>query len=163
MIFNPCYTYSHSLVKNLGAIEGARSVVEVLPLPPDTSLRLRHDALQRSTRSSTQIKGNPLDEGAVRRAIAAGDRQETKAEQEVRNYWRALERVEEFAETKSLITEAFIQELHSIVIVRERGRRGSRSEYRNFECPVVDTVTRTIDYAPPTPEDVPQLMQELVH
>jgi Fic family protein len=27
----------------------------------------------------------------------------------------------------------------------------------------VDTVTRTIDYAPLTPEDVPQLMQELVH
>jgi Fic family protein len=163
MIFIPRYTYSHSLVKNLGVIEGARSVIEVLPLPPDTSLRLRHDALQRSTRSSTQIEGNPLDEGAVRRAIAAGDRQGTKAEQEVRNYWRALERVEEFAETKSLITEAFIQELHSIVIFREHGRRGNRSEYRNFECPVVDTVTRTIDYAPPTPEDVPQLMHELVH
>jgi Fic family protein len=163
MIFNPRYTYSHSLVMNLGVIEGARSVIEVLPLPPDTTLRLRHDALQRSTRSSTQIEGNPLDEGAVRRAIAAGDRQGTKAEQEVRNYWRALERVEEFAETKTPITEAFIQELHSIVIVRERGRRGSRSEYRNFECPVVDTVTRTIDYAPPTPEDVPQLMHELVH
>jgi Fic family protein len=112
---------------------------------------------------SHQIEGNPLDEGAVRRAIAADDRQGTKAEQEVRNYWRALERVEEFAETKTPITEAFIQELHSIVIVRARGRRGSRSEYRNFECPVVDTVTRTIDYAPPTPEDVPQLMHKLVH
>jgi Fic family protein len=163
MIFNPRHTYSHSLVMNLGVIEGARSVIEVLPLPPDTALRLRHDALQRSTHSSTQIEGNPLDEGEVRRAIAAGDRQGTKAEQEVHNYWCALERVEEFAETKTPITEAFIQELHSIVIVRERGRRGSRSEYRNFECPVVDTVTRTIDYAPPTPEDVPQLMNELVH
>jgi Fic family protein len=128
MSFAPRYNYSDALVNNLGVIEAAKALIEVLPLPPDTLLRLRHDALQRSTRSSTQIEGNPLDEGAVRQAIAAGDRQGTKAEQEVRNYWRALDRVEDYSETKTPITEAFIQELHSIVIVRERGRRGNRSE-----------------------------------
>jgi Fic family protein len=134
----------------------------VLPLPADTTLRLRHDALQRSTRSSTQIEGNPLDDAAVRRASARSERTGSDAEQEVRNYWRALDRVEEFAETQTPITEAFIQELHRIVIVRGRGRRGSKSEYRITECPVVDTVTRRIDYAPPEPGDVPSLMRELV-
>lgn len=65
MSFVPRFTYSNSLVRHLGVIEGARAVIEVLPLPPDTTLRLRHDALQRSTRSSTQIEGNPLDEAAA--------------------------------------------------------------------------------------------------
>jgi Fic family protein len=162
MVFVPRFTYSDLLIKHLGVIEGARAVIEVLPLPPDTTLRLRHDALQRSTRSSTQIEGNPLDEAAVRRAIARSDRTGSDAEQEVRNYWRALERVEDFAETQIPITETFIQELHRIVIVRGRGRRGGKSEYRVTECPVVDTVTRTIDYAPPEPGDVPVLMRELV-
>ena len=162
MSFIPRFTYNHDLVKYLGAIEGARTVIEVLPLPPDTTLRLRHDALQRSTRSSTQIEGNPLDDVAVRRAIARSERTGSDAEQEVRNYWRALDRVEEFAETQTPITEAFIQELHRIVIVRGRGRRGSKSEYRITECPVVDTITRRIDYAPPEPGDVPSLMRELV-
>ncbi|HEY9608984.1 Fic family protein [Allocoleopsis sp.] len=162
MSFVPRFTYSHDLVRHLGVIEGARAVIEVLPLPPDTTLRLRHDALQRSTRSSTQIEGNPLDEAAVRRAIARSDRTGSDAEQEVRNYWRALDRVEEFAEAQTPITEAFIKELHRIVIVRGRGRRGSRSEYRITECPVVDTLTRTIDYGPPEPGDVPMLMRELV-
>lgn len=162
MSFVPRFTYSHELVRHLGVIEAARAVIEVLPLPPDTTLRLRHDALQRSTRSSTQIEGNPLDEAAVRRAIARSDRTGSDAEQEVRNYWRALDRVEEFAESQAPITEAFIKELHRIVIVRGRGRRGSKSEYRITECPVVDTLTRTIDYAPPEPEDVPVLMRELV-
>jgi Fic family protein len=46
--------------------------------------------------------------------------------------------------------------------VRGRGRRGSKSEYRITECPVVDTVTRAIDYGPPEPGDVPVLMGELV-
>ncbi len=162
MTFVPRFNYTHTLVKHLGEIEGAKAVIEVLPLPPDTTLRLRHDALQRSTRSSTQIEGNPLDALAVRRAIARSERTGSDAEQEVRNYWRALDRVEEFAEAITPISEAFIKELHRIVIVRGRGRRGSRSQYRTTECPVVDTVTRRIDYAPPEPGDVPQLMQELV-
>jgi Fic family protein len=71
--------------------------------------------LQRSTRSSTQIEGNPLDEVAVRRAIARSDRTVRDAEQEVRNYWRALDRVEEFAEAQTPITEAFIKEPYRIV------------------------------------------------
>jgi Fic family protein len=160
--FSPQFHYSHRLVKNLGEIEAAKAIIDLLPLPPDTTLRLRHDARQRSTHSSTQIEGNPLNEAAVRLAIAAGDRQGTKAEQEVRNYWRALDFVEEFSESNALITEIFIQELHRIVIVLDRGRRGRRSEYRAFECPVVDTLTRRIDYAPPTPEDVPALMKGLI-
>ncbi|TAG70347.1 MAG: Fic family protein [Oscillatoriales cyanobacterium] len=124
MSFIPRFSYSHNLVTHLGVIEGARAVIEVLPLPPDTTLRLRHDALQRSTRSSTQIEGNPLDEAAVRRAIARSSRTGSDA--------------------------------------RGRGRRGSKSEYRITECPVVDTVTRAIDYGPPEPGDVPALMRELV-
>lgn len=162
MNFVPRFSYSHELVRHLGVIEGARAVIEVLPLPPDTTLRLRHDALQRSTRSSTQIEGNPLDDAAFRRAIARSDRTGSDAEQEVRNYWRALNRVEEFADAQTPITEALIQELHRTVIVRGRGRRGSKSKYRTTECPVVDTVTRRIDYAPPEPKDVDALMRGLV-
>lgn len=46
------------------------------------------------------------------------------------------------------------------MIVRLRGRRSS-SRYRENECPVVDSATRSIDYAPPTPQDVPGLMDAL--
>lgn len=162
MAFVPRFAYTGNLVNHLGGIEAARAVVDLLPLPPDASLRLRHDALQRSTRSSTQIEGNPLDAAAVRAAIATGTRAGTAAEQEVRNYWRALDRVEEFAARSSPLTEPFIRELHRIVIVRGPGRRGRFSAYRTTECPVVDTVTRAIDYGPPRPGDVPVLMEELV-
>jgi Fic family protein len=162
-MFIPRFTYTHEIVQNLAAIEAAKNVVDVLPLPPDTTLRLRHEALQRSTLNSTQIEGNPLDGFAVQRAIAQGERRGTQAEQEVRNYWRALDRVEEFSETDTRLDEAFVQELHRVVIVRGRGRRGSRSQYRVNECPIVDTVTRRVDYAPPEPKDIPVLMSDLIH
>jgi len=53
------------------------------------------------------------------------------------------------------------RELHGIILVRGTGRRGLRSNYRREECPVVDTATRRIDYAPPKPKDVPLLMTGL--
>ena len=93
----PRYGYGDRLVQHLCAVAEAKARVDLLPLPPDESLRLRHAAYQRSTRSSTRIEGNPLDDEGVRQAVAAADREGSKAEQEVRNYWRALDRVEEWA------------------------------------------------------------------
>jgi Fic family protein len=149
------------MVSALGRIEAARAVIEVLPLPPDEGLKLRLRAVQKNTRSSTAIEGNTLGERDFRRAIIhAGPRQGAEAEQEVRNYWLALERVEEFAEQGQPPDQGFIKELHAMVIVRLRGRR-SPSQYREVECPVVDSATRTVDYAPPEPKDVPPLMDGL--
>ncbi|MYJ60266.1 MAG: hypothetical protein F4094_07330 [Synechococcus sp. SB0672_bin_6] len=154
----PRYTYSNHLVADLCATAAARAVVEFLPLPPDENLRLRHGAYQRSTRSSTRIEGNPLDDKAVRLAVASSDRTGGKAEQEVRNYWRALDMVEDWSQSQQPLSEAWIQQLHAVVIVRGRGRRRQRSPYRSTEVPVVDNLTRRIDYAPPFPDDVPALM-----
>ncbi len=160
-IWAPRYTYSDPLVLTLCAVAEAKARVELLPLPPDESLRLRHAAYQRSTRSSTRIEGNSLDDDGVRQAVAAADREGSKAEQEVRNYWRALDRVEEWAQGSGPLSEAWIQELHAVVIVRGRGRRRQRTSFRDHEVPVVDTLSRRIDYAPPRPEDVGPLMHQL--
>lgn len=162
MSFTPRFQYTNQLVRALQRVEAARAVIDLLPLPPDAGLLLRQEARQRSTRSSTQIEGNPLSEREVQRAVRASDRTHSEAEQEVRNYWRALDRVEEWAAGKAPLTEEFICELHRIVIVRGAGRRGRRSAYRRHECPVVDTATGRIEYAPPTPQDVPGLMEDLV-
>jgi Fic family protein len=150
------------MAKNLGLIEAARRVVEVLPLPPDQVLFLRQAARQRSTRNSTRIEGNTLNSVEVGQAVVSVGKSHTEMQQEVRNYWRALEWIEEELEAHRAVTEDFIRELHCIVLVRGHGRRGLRSKYRTGECPVVDEATQRIDYGPPKPEDVPALMSGLV-
>ena len=67
----PRYSYSDALVNDLCAVAEARARVELLPLPADESLRLRHAAYQRSTRSSTRIEGNPLDDQAMWFAVSS--------------------------------------------------------------------------------------------
>lgn len=162
MPFQPRFTYTHSMVRNLGCIESARAVVDVLPLPPDRVLWLRQAARQRATRNSTRIEGNTLNSIEVGQAVVAVGKTQTEMQQEARNYWRALEWIEEQLEAGRPISEEFICGLHCIVLVRGHGRRGTRSAYRTGECPVVDAATQRIDYGPPKPGDVPALMRKLV-
>ncbi len=161
MTFSPRFTFTGKMVNALGTIEGARAVIDILPLPPDHALFLRQAARQRATKNSTAIEGNTLDSKEVGQAVVSIGRSRTDMQQEARNYWRALEWIEDQTDAKKLINEDFIQRLHCIIYVRGHGRRGTRSEYRAGECPVVDTSGR-IDYGPPEPKDVPVLMKELV-
>ena len=162
MNFHPRFRYTESMLRNFGVIEAARAVVDVLPLPPDRVLRMRQAARERSTRSSTRIEGNTLEGTEIGRAVVAPGKAPSVMQQEVRNYWRALEWIEEQIEANRPESEEFIRELHAIIIVKGQGRRGQRSDYRKDECPVVDTATGSIDYGPPRPADVPELMNGLV-
>lgn len=47
----PRYSYSNHLVADLCTTAASCTLVELLPLPPDENLRLRHGAYQRSTRA----------------------------------------------------------------------------------------------------------------
>ena len=162
LTFRARFIYSHAMVRDLALIESARSVIAVLPLPPDQELRLRQAARQRATRHSTGIEGNTLNPVEVSQAVLAVGKTQTEMQQEVRNYWRALEWIEEQIEVGREPSEDLVRELHGIILVRGVGRRGLRSNYRREECPVVDTATRRIDYAPPMPKDVPVLMTGLL-
>ncbi|MBX3747797.1 MAG: hypothetical protein KF833_21015 [Verrucomicrobiae bacterium] len=106
------------MVRNLGVIESARAVVDVLPLPPDRVLWLRQAARQRATRNSTRIEGNTLNSTEVGRAVLAVDRTQTEMQQEVRNYWRALEWIEEQIEGRRSMSEEFIRELQQQLLTR---------------------------------------------
>lgn len=162
MSFLPRFNFTTPMVRNLGTIESARAVIDILPLPPDRVLSLRQAARRRATRNSTGIEGNTLNGVEIDQAVVSVGKTHTQMQQEVRNYWRALEWIEQQQEARRPISEEFICELHSIILVRGHGRRGTRSVYRETECPVVDSGTRRIDYGPPTPQDVPALMRELV-
>ena len=58
----------------------------------------------------------------VRRGIAEADRTGNAAQQEVRNYWTALEWLDEQIDAGAAIDEEFIRRLHRLIIVRGRGR-----------------------------------------
>lgn len=160
--WQPRYTLTPAIARGLMAIEAARAVVETTPLPPAVEAELRHRARVRSAHYSTRIEGNRLtlaqaeEVVASKRAKFLGRERDVR---EVRNYWNALLRTEEWAAKKAPLTEELIRRLHALV---ERGPRARPTPYRDGQNVIRDSDSGAIVYLPPEAQDVPQLMAALV-
>ena len=141
-------------------IEAARAVVEQISLPPAVQAELRYNARVRATHYSTRIEGNRLTLAEAGKVIA-GQRADFHGRErdvsEVRNYWNALLRVEEWAVQKPPLTEDLVRRLHALV---EKGSRAKPTPYRDGENVIRDSVSGAIVYLPPEAKDVPILMTE---
>jgi Fic family protein len=150
------------MARGLMAIEAARAVVERTPLPVTAEAELRRRARLRSTHYSTRIEGNRLTLDEAERVIAqttATIRGRERDVREVRNYWNALLRVEEWAAQGRPLSEDLIRRLHSLV---EHGARARPTPYRDGQNVIRDAASGAIVYLPPEHRDVPELMRAMV-
>ena len=160
--WSPKFTLTTSIARSLMKIEAARALVDHTPLSPAAEAELRSRARARAAHFSTLIEGNrlTLDEAkqviADKRAEISGRERDVS---EVRNYWNALLRVENWAGKKKPFTEDLIKRLHSLV---ESGYRAKPSPYRDGQNAIRDRATGSLIYLPPEAKDVPGLMASLV-
>ncbi len=161
-LWHPRYTLTPAIARALMEIEAARAVVEHTPLHPTTEAELRRRARIRSTHYSTRIEGNRLTLAEAEQIIEGKQTYFHGRERdvsEVKNYWNALMRVEEWAAKKMTLTEELIQRLHAII---KDGARSKPTPYRDGQNVIRDSASRAIIYLPPEAKDVPHLMAELV-
>ena len=142
-------------------VGAAAAVVEHLAIPPAVREELRRRARVRSTHYSTRIEGNRLTLAEAEQVIAGRVRFHGRERDvtEVRNYWNALLRVEEWAAAGRSLTEDLIQRIHALV---ERGARAKPSAWRDGQNMIRDSESGALVYLPPEAKDVPVLMSELV-
>ncbi len=160
--WQPRFTITPAIANGLMAVEAARAVVEHTPLPPAAEAELRHRARLRSTHYSTRIEGNRLTLAEAERVIdgtGAEFRGRERDAGEVRNYWRALLRVEEWAQAGSPLSEDQIRRLHAMV---EKGTRTKPAPYRDGQNAIRDSETKALVYLPPEAKDVPDLISAMV-
>jgi Fic family protein len=160
--WQPRYILTPAIARNLMEIEAARAVVEHIALPPAVQSELRRRARLRSTHYSTRIEGNRLTLAEAEQVVE-GRRVPLRGRErdagEVRNYWSALLRVEEWAAHRTELTESLIQRLHGLV---ERGGRARPTPYRDGQNMIRDSESGAIVYLPPEAKDVPDLTAALV-
>ncbi len=160
--WTPVFSITPKAAKGLMRIEAARAEVAHIPIPPPVEAELRRQARVRSTHFSTRIEGNRLTldeaERAIRddRAVFHGRERDVS---EVRNYWNARLRVEEWAEKGRTVTEELVRRLHALV---EKGPRARPTPYRDGQNAIRDAASGALVYLPPEAKDVPGLMQGLV-
>jgi Fic family protein len=150
------------MARALMEISSARAVVEHLAIPPAIREELRRKARVRSTHYSTRIEGNRLTLAEAEQVIASSRIPFHGRERdvgEVRNYWNALLRVEEWAAKGRPLTEDLIHRLHGLV---ERGARARPSVWRDGQNSIRDSESGAIVYLPPEAKDVPALIEGLI-
>jgi Fic family protein len=158
--WQPRYTLTPAIARRLMEIEAARVVVQQVPLPPAVQSEMRNRARLRSTHYSTRIEGNRLTLAEAEQVLAGrkvslhGRERDVR---EVRSYWKALLRVEEWAARGTELTEELIQRIHALVEGRARPSR-----YRDGQNTIRDSAMGTLVYLPPEAKDVPTLMAGLV-
>jgi Fic family protein len=161
--WNPKYTITPSIARGLMKIEAARALVEHTPLSPAAEAEFRSRARVRAAHFSTFIEGNRLTMEQANQVIADGRAQISGRERdvaEVRNYWNALLRVEEWAEKQKPLTEELIKKLHALV---EYGSRAAPTPYRDGQNAIRNSSSGALIYLPPESGDVPDLMASLVN
>jgi cell filamentation protein, protein adenylyltransferase len=158
--WQPRYELTLAMARSLMEIEAARAVVEQIPLPPAVQSELRRQARVRSTHYSTRIEGNRLTLAEAEKVVEGKKVQLHGRERdagEVRSYWKALLRVEEWAAREDNLTEELIRRLHALVEGKTRS-----SPYRDGQNVIRDSETGALVYLPPEAKDVPVLMAGLV-
>lgn len=163
MSFEPRYTISSQVARDLMRIEAARQAVAILPLNERVLAGLRQSARLVSTHYSTQIEGNRLTQAQVEQVLIRGQRirQRERDEKEIKGYYAALDYAESYAADHQTITETYIRTLHALVMAGGK-KRCKPTPYRDGQNVIRDSGGGGIVYMPPEAGDVSALMKELV-
>lgn len=159
-MFQPNFTISPKTSQVLMDIEASRQAVSTLPVTAQLLTSLRESARLTSTHYSTQIEGNRLTQDQVSIVAKGGtfpNRQ--RDETEVKNYFRALDFVDEvLGGSRAALDLETIGAIHACVMNGDP----TPSIFRDGQNVIRDSASGNIVYMPPEPKDVPALMGEMV-
>ena len=161
MKFEPNFRITPSLTKYLLEVERHKEAFNVLPVTAPLIASLRETARLLSTHYSTQIEGNMLTQDEVKQVVEGqkgGFPGRERDEREVKNYFKALEYVEQELKLETRITEKLIKTIHSLVLIG--AKKGT--PYREGQNVIRDGASGGIVYMPPEAPDVIQLMKSLM-
>lgn len=158
-------TLNNEILKYITDIEKNRYRVSSVKLSKSVAGRLRKNSKKKSSYASTKIEGNPLSQDQVDEVIERDDRKHfLKPEQEVRNYFLALNYLEEMACNKEPLSKKLILDVQRYV---EKGASKEKLGLRGPVPPgvlfaVYDSQTGEPEYIPPEYKDIDPLLDELV-
>lgn len=162
-MFNPKYTITNRLFSNIKKINSTVSELNHRRFPKPVLYELEKNAREVSAFASTSIEGNPLPLTDVKLILKSQPENLRKSEQEVVNYNRALEILNEklsrgkIAFNLSLILSIHRQIMKKLVPEHQRGKIRREPVFVN------DPRLKKTVYWPPDHKDVFPLMTELVY
>lgn len=156
---------TNEILRRITSIDENRFSLNAVELPTIIHNRLRKNSKKKSSYASNQIEGNPLSENQSDEVIERDEHKHfLKPEQEIRNYFIALNVLEEMAKQKESFSKDMILKIQAIV---EKGASKDKIGLRGPMPPgmlfaVYDSDTGAAEYIPPEYSEISELLDELV-
>ena len=157
---------TNEMLRSILTIENNRSSFKTKDIPLLTINKLRKNSKKRSTYASNKIEGNPLSEKQVRDLIDSDNHKHLlKPEQEIINYYLAMNFLEEKLQKKEKLSKKMILDVQAIV---EKGASKEKIGLRGPMPPgvlfaVYDSKSANPEYIPPQYDEVETLLDELIN
>lgn len=155
---------NNEILNRITDIEHKRYLCNDIKLPITLHNKLRKNSKKKSTYASNKIEGNPLSEQQVSEAIDSDPHKHfLKPEQEVRNYYLALNLLEEKCKQKEPFSKKMILEVQKLI---EKGASKEKIGIRKampagYIFGVYDE-NGELEYIPPMYSELEGLIDELV-
>jgi Fic family protein len=163
-MFNPTYSITNSILKNIGIIEASKEVIADAPLLPLWEKQFKDDAIIRTAHHGTHIEGNRLNLSEAKDVLLGKDIVgRARDVQEVINYRKTLQAIEQEADRDlQRITEGTVKKLHrsvtdGILAPEQIG------EYRVKQVVIRNSDTGEVTFRPPPAVEVQFLMREFLY
>ena len=155
---------TNEMLRRIVAIESCKLRFAGDTMPVSVSARLRKISRKKSTFASNAIEGNPLSEAQANEAIESTSRHFLKPEEEIRNYYLALEMLDECLAEGRPFSKALVLEVQKLIV---KGESAEKAGLRGPMPPgvlfaVYDSQTGRPEYIPPEASEVEPLLDELV-
>ena len=133
-------TLTNEILRYITEIEQNRYKVSSVKLSKTVMNKLRKNSKKKSSYASNKIEGNPLSEKQVNEVIESDERKHyLKPEQEVRNYFLALNYLEEKVKNKEKFSKKLILDVQKLV------EKGASKEKIGLRGPMPPGVLFAVD------------------
>ncbi len=151
------------ILNSILEVEKNKNSLDLVKIPINLSNKFRKNTKKRSSYASNKIEGNPLTYEQADAAIEAKNRHFLKPEQEIRNYYLALETLEKKLENKEPLSLKLLLEVQKQICEGElKEKIGLRGAMPPGVLFAVWNDDGTPAYIPPEYSEVPTLLDELL-
>ena len=159
-MYEPIYSITNQIVKDIGIIEAAKEVIENSPLVPAWEAKFLEDALVRAVHHGTHIEGNDLSKTEAEKVLAGHTIVGRERDiQEVLNYRNVLKFIEGYQ--GKTVSEEGVKHIHSLVAHRVLAD-DQVGEYRKTQVVVKNAATGEVTFRPPPSVEVPFLITDFL-
>ncbi len=159
-MYLPKYAISNKILKNIGAIEAAKEVIEEAPLVPDFEKDFRSDAIVRTVYHGTHIEGNDLTLIQTKQILEGQEVYARERDiQEVINYRNVVKLLDDLSHKRGDYDLGSLLEIHretvrSVVPAEKSGT------IRTTQVIIREEGTGKVILEPPPPFEVPYLLED---